>query len=145
MLFSCFVACGNNTSPSDNRDTSMPLPDQLISKSDTIIDFNNSEVAKNANGFTATFTGREQPLEWKIVDDNGNKAIAQLARNNGDYYNLNILERPACENFSVSVQVKAVSGNEDQGGGLVWRLLITIIITWRDLILWRITFDYIES
>jgi hypothetical protein len=123
ILFTCFVACGSSTSRSDNSETSKPLPDQRISKRDTTIDFESNELAKNASGFSETFTGREQSLEWKIVNDNGNKVIAQLAKNKGDYYNLNILEKPGYENFYIAVKIKAVSGNEDQGGGLVWRYI----------------------
>lgn len=122
-IFACLAACGSKSTTNDNIDTLTTLSDKLVSKRDTIIDFESSTIGQPALGFTGTSTGKEQTKQWKIVDDNSNKVIAQLAKNDGDYYNLLILEKLGYENFTMSVKVKSVSGNEDQGGGLVWRCL----------------------
>ena len=46
-----------------------------------------------------------------------------LARtlNEGGTYNLLILGSPVARDLDISVKVRADSGKEDQGGGLVWR------------------------
>jgi hypothetical protein len=90
---------------------------------DTIVNFEKCEVDKLPNGFTQTATGKLQHLNWKVVNDNGNKVVAQLAKNEGDYYNLLVLDKPAYRDFTLTVKIKAVAGEEDQGGGLVWRYI----------------------
>ena len=112
-----------STSPPDGYTTSTSLPIEYIGSKDTTINFENNEADKLPNGFTQTATGKRQTLNWKIVTDNGNKVVAQTAKNEGDYYNLLVLDKPRYENFSLSVKIKAVAGEEDQGGGLVWRYI----------------------
>jgi hypothetical protein len=90
---------------------------------DTVINFDNCEVDKLPNGFTQTETGKLQHLNWKVVNDNGSKVVAQSAKNEGDYYNLLILDKPAYQNFIMNIKIKAVAGEEDRGGGLVWRYI----------------------
>ncbi|MCB0483921.1 MAG: DUF1080 domain-containing protein, partial [Flavobacteriales bacterium] len=55
--------------------------------------------------------------------DNHNKLVAQQAENSGNSYNLLVLDKVAFKNFSASVKIKAISGEEDQGGGLLWRYI----------------------
>ncbi len=99
------------------------LPGEYLTGKDTIINFDKCEADKLPNGFTQTATGKLQKLDWKVVNDNGNKVVAQSAKNEGDYYNLLVLDKPSYQNFKLSVKIKAVAGEEDQGGGLVWRYI----------------------
>jgi hypothetical protein len=57
------------------------------------------------------------------VNDNSNKVVAQLAINEGDYFNMLIRDKPAYRDFKLTVRIKTVAGEEDQGGGLVWRYI----------------------
>jgi 3',5'-cyclic AMP phosphodiesterase CpdA len=122
VIVGCLLACGSNSSGNSGKVTEI-FPDVRISKTDTVVDFENGEVGKMAAGFKAACTGEQQNLDWKIVNDNGKKVIAQLASNDGDYYNLLVLENPGFDNFKMTAKIKAVSGNEDQGGGLMWRYI----------------------
>ena len=122
ITFVSFIAC-TNTALSYGNVTSISLAAEDISSNDTIINFENYEVDKLPNGFTQTATGKQQTLNWKVLNDNGNKAVAQLAKNKGNYFNLLVLEQSSYENFTMSVRIKAVAGNEDRGGGLVWRYI----------------------
>ena len=104
------------------------LPDGITSlhvaganTKDTLINFEKCEVDKLPDGFTQTATGKLQHLNWKVLNDNGNKVVAQSAKNEGDYFNLLVLDKPAYTDFKLTVKIKAVGGAEDQGGGLVWR------------------------
>jgi hypothetical protein len=115
------IACANVSSP-DANETLQPVSAEYIS-SDTTINFENDAEGKVPNGFTQTATGKQQTLNWQIVNDGGNKVAAQQAKNGGDYYNLLVLDNPGFENFTMSVKIKAVAGNEDQGGGLIWRYI----------------------
>lgn len=116
------IACGNASSP-DGKATSTSLSPEFIGTGDTIINFENDVVGNVPSGFTQTATGKTQALNWKITNDNGNKVAAQMAQNEGDYFNLLILDKPGYKRFTMSVKIKAIAGNEDQGGGLVWRYI----------------------
>lgn len=112
-----FIACGNQNTPDKNL--------ALLSAnavSDTTINFENNEPGKTPAGFTASYTGTPQQLDWKVINDNRNNVVAQLAKNNGNYYNLLVLDNHTHDNFKLSARIKAIAGEEDQGGGLVWRL-----------------------
>jgi hypothetical protein len=100
-----------------------PLLADYLSTDGTLINFENEVAGKIPTGFTQTATGKTQTLNWKIVNDNGNKVVAQSAKNEGDYYNLLVLDKPVYQNFIMSVKIKAVAGEEDTGGGLVWRYI----------------------
>jgi hypothetical protein len=123
VVLAFFIACASKNSAPDNSDTSNLQPISDLIKSDTTIDFESRNELTIPKGFKATYTGTEQSLEWKVVDDNGNKVVAQLAKNEGDYYNLLVLQDAGCKDFIMSAKIKAVSGQEDQGGGLVWRYI----------------------
>jgi hypothetical protein len=105
--------------------TSLPkgISYRAINSKDTLINFENCEVNKLPKGFTQTATDKQQNLNWKIVNDNGNKVIAQLAKNEGDYFNLFVLDKLVYKDLTLSVKIKAIAGDEDQGGGLIWRYL----------------------
>lgn len=122
ILLTTLVACAG-TSESDNQKTSSPVDTEQISQTDTTINFETMEAGKSPSGFPQTFTGKKQTLNWQVISDNGNKAAAQTAKNEGDYYNLLVLDNPAYQNFSLSVKMKAVAGDEDEGGGLIWRYI----------------------
>ncbi|MBL7836289.1 MAG: DUF1080 domain-containing protein [Bacteroidetes bacterium] len=116
------IACANTPKPVNNI-SSQFSSSEYISGSDTIINFENDVAGNAPAGFTQTGTGKMQTLNWKIVSDNGNKVAAQLAKNEGDYFNLLVLDRPVYRKFEMSVKIKAIAGEEDQGGGLVWRYI----------------------
>lgn len=78
-------------------------------------------------GWTIAEThGVGAPAVWKIVelDDApcGKQAFALTETNNPNpTFNLAILEEIQCRDVELEVRLKAVSGNLDQGGGLIWR------------------------
>lgn len=51
----------------------------------------------------------------------GPKVVVQTAHNRGATFNLLVFEQPLLTDLDLSVQLKALEGREDQGGGLVWR------------------------
>jgi hypothetical protein len=99
------------------------FPGWYYGAKDTIINFEKCVIDKLPVGFTQTATGKLQNLNWKIVNDNGNKVVAQSAKNEGDYYNLLVLDKLKYQDLTLTVKLKAVAGEEDQGGGLVWRYI----------------------
>lgn len=90
---------------------------------DTLIDFENQTIGKLPFGFIADATGKAESLEWKLVNDNDNNVVAQQSINSGSCYNLLVLDKIGYKDFTASAKIKAISGEEDQGGGLVWRYI----------------------
>lgn len=90
---------------------------------DTLVNFESETVEKLPLGFVANATNKAKSIKWNVVDDNGNKVVVQQAINSGSCYNLLVLDKFSYKDFTVSVKIKAISGEEDQGGGLVWRYI----------------------
>jgi len=63
--------------------------------------------------------------EWKVVADanapSQPNVLAQLAKNSGSTFNVTLVSGTNYKDLEISVQMKAVAGKGDQGGGLVWR------------------------
>lgn len=63
--------------------------------------------------------------EWKILADttapSRAKVLAQRARNPGSTYNIVLCKDTTFKDIDLSVKMKAIAGEDDQGGGLVWR------------------------
>lgn len=62
---------------------------------------------------------------WQILKiDNAPSppsVLAQVAKNPSNEFNLILIKNSAYQNLDISVAMKAVDGEIDQGGGLVWR------------------------
>ena len=73
----------------------------------------------------AETNGKGTPAVWQIVGDktaaDGTKAVAiTKTQNTGQTYNMLIHQTIKLGDVPISVNVKAISGKEDQGGGPVW-------------------------
>ena len=89
---------------------------------DTTFNFNNYELDKIPFGWSQYFTGKGDGTEWKILDDGGNKVLAQLSENNPNYhFNEIVFDEFKIKNVELTVRLKGVNGKIDQGGGFVWR------------------------
>ena len=114
------LACSNSSS--NNNQVENAISDSMIGN-DTIFNFENEEIGKLPAGFSATATGNAKGINWSVVNEGDNKVVAQQANNSGSCYNLLVFDKQSYGNFKATVKIKAVSGEEDQGGGLVWRYI----------------------
>lgn len=77
------------------------------------------------NWTTAETQGRGRPASWTVQKDgeaSSSPAVLKLnTSNTGGTFNLCIVDQPKAADVDLSVKVRADSGREDQGGGLVWR------------------------
>jgi hypothetical protein len=84
-----------------------------------IWNFDKDKAGTLSSGFT------NEKGEWKVVADptapSKPNALAQLAKNSGSTFNLILVSGVQLKDVDVSVMMKAMAGQEDQGGGLVWR------------------------
>ncbi len=94
----------------------------VAGKKDTTFTFENYEVGKLPYDWSEYATGRKKQTVWRIVDDNGNKVLAQLSDDNPNYhFNVAVYNGLETVNVKLKVRLKGVHGRMDRGGGFVWR------------------------
>ncbi len=93
-----------------------------ISLTDTIFTFDHCESGKIPIGWSQYYTGKGEQTDWKILNDDGNKVLAQLSSDNPNYhFNEIVFNGFELKNVELKVKMKGVKGKKDQGGGFVWR------------------------
>lgn len=90
------------------------------------VTFAKGDLGKVPAGWTAAKTGKGEGSVWKVVADKtvpskSSYALAQTARGPGPLFNLCVADKASHGDVVVSVAFKAVEGEKDQGGGVVWR------------------------
>jgi uncharacterized protein YfiM (DUF2279 family) len=88
--------------------------------------FSKDDLGKVAKGWTAAKTGQGEGAVWKVVADDTSPSksgyvLAQTAEGPRPLFNLCVINDTNYKDVEVSVAMKAVAGEVDQGGGLVWR------------------------
>ena len=58
---------------------------------------------------------------WSVVEVGQGKALAQTAKNGNPVFNITLISDTSAKDVDISVDMKAVAGETDQGGGIVWR------------------------
>jgi hypothetical protein len=84
------------------------------------------DIGKVPTGWKADKTGKGEGSIWKVVADETapsktGLALAQTAESPGSMFNLCVMDEPSLKDVEVMVAFKAVKGQKDQGGGIVWR------------------------
>ncbi|HVA50254.1 MAG TPA: family 16 glycoside hydrolase [Pirellulales bacterium] len=64
---------------------------------------------------------REEVGEWKTALVDRGKVLFQSAKNPDKVFNVVLVDGFEVQDVDLSVRFKAVSGDDDRGGGLVWR------------------------
>ena len=96
---------------------------QVLS-TDKTFTFSNYELGKIPSGWTQYWTGKSETTDWRILDDNGNKVLAQLSEEDvSGHFNEIVYDGFKVKNVELKVKVKGVKGKRDQGGGFVWRFI----------------------
>jgi Domain of Unknown Function (DUF1080) len=87
--------------------------------------FTRADVGKLPAGWTAAKTGEGDGSVWQVrADDTAGKTtyvLVQTAEGPTRLFNLCLADGTAFQDGELSVRVKALSGEIDQGGGLLWR------------------------
>lgn len=85
-------------------------------------DFDRDAPGEKPRGFYFDETGQAPDGKWRVLEDEGGKVLAQLDESrDGDRYALAVVEDSSIKHVKVSVRIKAVKGDRDQAGGLMWR------------------------
>ena len=123
------TSCSNQASTNDTDTATKNVNEigeveniQLVTAADTSFTFNDDETGKLPSGWSQYFTGKGEKTDWKILDDNGNKVLAQLSDDNPNYhFNVIVYNEFKTKNVELNVRLKGINGKIDQGGGFVWR------------------------
>ncbi len=91
-------------------------------KTDSAFTFDTAEVGKMPVGWSNYFTGKGGLGKWEIREDDGSQVLAQVSQENfGYHFDVIVLDSSDYQNLEITVKFKGVKGEEDQGGGPVWR------------------------
>jgi hypothetical protein len=90
------------------------------------LNFGKADLGKVPAGWKADKTGKGDGSVWKVVADNtapskSGFVLAQTAESPGSMFNLCVADDTNFKDVEVSMAFKAVEGNKDRGGGIVWR------------------------
>lgn len=77
--------------------------------------FDRDAPGKIAQGFT------QEVGVWTVVPSDRGQALAQTAKNPNSVFNVALISDTNAKDVDLSVRMKALAGEYDQGGGLVWR------------------------
>ena len=78
-------------------------------------DFESDEPGKIAKGFTG------EVGQWEVAKDGDNQVLYQKAKNDDATFNVALVEGTSYKDVDLSVRLRAVAGEVDRGGGVVWR------------------------
>ncbi len=81
----------------------------------TTWNFENDEPGKIAKGFS------NEVGQWEVAKDGDNHVLAQRAKNDDATFNVALVEGINYKDVDLSVRLRAVAGEVDRGGGVVWR------------------------
>jgi len=127
ILIACNQTSSNGANNSNNSNTEIKQKKQEIVQDlpiDTSFIFENYDIDKIPNDWSQYYTGKGNKTDWKIINDNGNKVLAQLSENNPNYhFNEIIFDNIKLKNVELKVRIKGVKGKMDQGGGFIWRFI----------------------
>jgi len=58
---------------------------------------------------------------WIVVEAEQGKVLTQTAKNPDATFNITLITDTSAKDVEISVEIKAIAGELDQGGGVVWR------------------------
>jgi hypothetical protein len=109
-------------------------------------DFEKDAIGEKPAGFSCGATRKAPPGKWQVVEDEGERVLAQTDQTREKWrYALAVVDDTSLKDVKLSVRVKAIKGDLDQGGGLVWRyrdpenyLVARLDVADRDVRLFRV-------
>jgi hypothetical protein len=84
---------------------------------DTVFNFDKQKSGSIPEGWTNVLGN------WIVKQVDQGTVVVQTAKNSGMDFNVVVFDGAIMKDFELSVDIRAVSGKEDQGGGLVWRYM----------------------
>lgn len=123
LLISC------KTTPNKVKNLAVNKPNKSINTSniieqDTLFTFENEKLGILPANWSQYYTAKGNHTDWKIMDDQGNKVLAQVSfKHPNRHYNDVVFNKIQAKNMTLQVKIKGVKGKMDQGGGFIWRFI----------------------
>jgi hypothetical protein len=122
------ISCNTTPQKSNNLSINTVKPKAVevinILGSDTLFTFEKDKIGEIPANWSQYFTGKGKTTDWKIVDDNGNKVLAQVSFKHPNYhFNDIVFDGIQAKNITLQVKMKGVNGRMDHGGGFIWRFI----------------------
>ena len=122
VLFSLLLGLGFPMNNGSHTSESSDL--MIVASAQNSFDFESCTVNTKPENWSIALTGDGKMCDWKIIDDAGNKVLAQVASEKNDYrFNLIVNDELSFKDVNIELKFKGVTGNNDQGGGPVWRYI----------------------
>lgn len=87
-----------------------------------VVTFEDGTVNAAPDGMVCKRAGRGKSGKWRIVNDKGNKTLAQLGKDRtNSRFPVCVVKGVSAKDVTLSVRFKPISGGVDQAAGLVWR------------------------
>jgi hypothetical protein len=103
-------------------DPNLTTPLSIDNGKEIHFNFEKYSVNQTPDDWSVALTGKGKMCDWKILTDNDNKVLAQVSSETFGYrFNLITNNTISAKDVDITVRFKAIKGNEDQGGGPVWR------------------------
>ncbi|MCI0366125.1 MAG: DUF1080 domain-containing protein [Phycisphaerales bacterium] len=104
------------------------LAPRAPANSSITVNFDKNATGKLPEGWKAEGTNQKGPVAtWQVMADptapSGPNvlALSKINHDSGDTYNICWSDRITFKDGQIEVRFKAISGEEDQGGGVIWR------------------------
>ena len=123
ISFFLFVGCGEDHANGEKE----RYEEQIAYKGETKVwNFDNDKQGEIAGGFLNQLTGKGGPGKWEVIkDDTATSTPNVIAQTSlayfGYHFSMAVNENEVYDDFELIVKFKGVAGEEDQGGGPVWR------------------------
>ena len=137
LLAGIFFGCNQGNQPTGTTETNSHQeeatgvatqpPTHMAGENETgrntiTFDFEEAPTANLPRNWSAHKTGQGTKINWGVVDDSGNRVLAQLAETNpNNHFNVAVNDSLMAKNVDLRTRLKAIKGRMDQGGGFVWR------------------------
>jgi len=116
------IACSESKQNKPEKETAVQEQNVTQTGSDSVFTFDADEIGKMPAGWSNYYTGKGSLGKWEIREDEGNKVLAQVSQKNfGYHFDVIVLDSSDYHDLEITVKFKGVKGEEDQGGGPVWR------------------------
>jgi hypothetical protein len=77
--------------------------------------FDDDKTGEIAKGFT------NEVGKWVVAESDEGKALQQTAKNANPVFNVTLISDTSAKDVDITVKMKAIAGDIDQGGGIIWR------------------------
>ena len=128
VIISIFFSCNGHKSNvaqnirrASSQDTLSGVIERPSQSYVLLFDFDDNKLDTLPAGWSQYYNGNGG-TDWRVIDYEGNGVLAQLQGDNpNNHFNIVVYDSLQAKDVDLTVQMLAIRGHYDQGGGLIWR------------------------